>query len=113
ISIGMALGLLVILSPHLRANEPAQVAGQFDVLFGLQERVSTALELQNERIRTVAELSSRQVNDALTAAVQIDASDYLPYEFRWYEWIADALLIGVLMILLMIPTADPQAGERA
>ncbi len=83
-------------------------ARHFDRLFGLQERVSTALELLEGRLRVDGSLAARQLDDAWARAQAVRAADALPLVFRWREWGVALALLAVLLVLVLLP--NPQAG---
>ncbi|GIL11344.1 MAG: hypothetical protein BroJett038_00640 [Chloroflexota bacterium] len=87
------------------------VARRFDRQFGLQERVSTALELLEGRLRADGELAEYQIEDAWTHAQAVRAREALPLVWRWREWAVAAFLAGVLALLLILP--NPQAEAVA
>lgn len=97
---GFAIMTLAVLFYPRSMTRAAQ---QFDVLFHLQERVSTALELLNGKIRANAELTTLQLDDAVQRAKAIRANEYLPIQVRWRDWALVAVLIAVLAALLMLP----------
>jgi hypothetical protein len=98
--VGFVLFLLgVILYPR----STSRAAQKFDILFQLNERVSTALELIGGRIRTNEEFTDRQLNDALKQARAIRPGDYIPLSIRWIDWGLVALMALVLGIMLFLP----------
>lgn len=76
--------------PHLEA------ARFFDHQFGLQERISTALELATEPIVDPADLEIRQkqLEDALKTARRVDIYRIFPLRLNWLE-------IGLLAVFLL------------
>lgn len=90
----------------LAGSRSSVVAAQrFDRLFGLQERVSTALELLSGRIQTQPELAERQITDAHTAAHAVNVRDHIKIEWRWYEWIGALVLFLALFVLFQFVLA--------
>ena len=74
--------------------QPLRAARQFDLLFHLGERVSTALELQEgHQLQALTEMRSRQLQDAVAAARTVDARNQLPLRFPFREVIPSLLLI--------------------
>lgn len=91
-------------------RSPLDAARGFDQTFGLQERVSTALELLEGRIRAADVLVLRQVEDAYAQAHSIRAEALLPLSVRRMDWAAVAVLGLLLSILLIIPNEITRAG---
>lgn len=83
-------------------------ARRFDYQFGLQERVSTALELVEGRIHASDDLTAHQLADAYERARAVDVRAALPLTSRRAEWLAALALALLLAILLALPTQ--QAG---
>jgi len=104
---GLLLSLLVRL---LRPRGLMRRARYFDLEFGLQERVSAALELMQGRIVTHPELETRQIADALQHARAIDASAKMPLEFRRREWTLLAVLCLALLGSLILPARGAPAA---
>lgn len=100
-----------------RARRPVQVAAQhWDRVWGLQERVSTALELLNGRITAPPELYERQIEDAVRVANAIHAQERLRVRWRWWDGVlvgaggacvAIALAWAMTYTLLTVPIAVP------
>lgn len=80
-----------------------RAAQHFDVMFRLQERVSTALELVNGRISTSEEFTSRQLDDAVTIAKKVNPTDYIPLFVKWRDWGVVGLLAIILGAMLFLP----------
>ena len=103
---GMAAALAVI---WLRRHAPIQTARQFDVLFGLGERVSTALELLDGRIHTQPELAARQLEDARLTAREVRPRDQMPLRAGTAELLALLALGAALVLLLALPNPQSEA----
>lgn len=83
----------------VRVLRPLPAAARhWDTAWGLQERLSTALELLSGRISAPPELTTRQLTDALRAAQSIDAGARL--QVRWGMREGALLLMGALCLLL-------------
>ncbi|MBI5667023.1 MAG: hypothetical protein HZC41_03375 [Chloroflexi bacterium] len=109
---GVALGIVVmLLAVWLWPRPMLTAARRFDRLFGLQERVSTALELLEGRLQSSGELAARQIDDAWMRAQTVRAGDALPLVFRWREWTAVLALLAVLVLLVVLP--NPQTAAIA
>lgn len=111
------IALIATFVRYTRAGDLQRVAAQFDVDLQLQERISTALELQASRIYTSDELAQRQIADAYQHAQNIDPSDAVQLKIRWFEWLGVVAAVVVLVILLLIPggaeSAINAAGQQA
>lgn len=106
VMIGMGLALAVI---WLRDRSPLPAARRFDVLFGLDERVSTALELLGGRIHTQPELAAQQVQDAHLTAQAVRAGDWLPLRIGRADLLTLLGLALALILLLMLPNPQFEA----
>lgn len=105
----VALALAAALTPllaWLRPRSGLDSARHFDLLFGLNERTSTALELAEGRIHTHAELAARQLADAWQTAHAVDARARLPLRPGGRVWLLPAALAVALALLLL---SNPQA----
>ncbi|MFN8378308.1 MAG: hypothetical protein U0452_06505 [Anaerolineae bacterium] len=100
--IGMALAVI-----WLRSRSPIQSARRFDVLFGLDERVSTALELLDGRIHTQPELAARQLEDARLTAREVRPRDQMPLRAGTTELLA--LLALSIALVLLLALHNPQS----
>ncbi len=98
----VVLFLVTFLSPRTRLES----ARHFDVRFGLQERVSTALELLEGRIQSQADLFDHQLSDAVARAQDVPVEAELPLRQNWRAWTAGAVLLIVFVLLLVLP--NPQ-----
>ncbi|NWG16464.1 MAG: hypothetical protein HXY41_07495 [Chloroflexi bacterium] len=108
LALGVAVMALVV---WLWPRPPLPAARRFDRLFGLQERVSTALELLEGRLRAAGELAEYQIEDAWTHAQAVRVREALPLVWRGREWLAVLVLAAVLALLLILP--NPQAEAVA
>jgi hypothetical protein len=108
----LVLGLVAMLAVVWVWPRPGLVAARrFDRLFGLQERVSTALELIDGRIHADEELLSLQIDDAWKMASAVRPAESLPLTWRWREWGGILVLAVILIVLLVIP--NPQEAKIA
>jgi hypothetical protein len=105
----------VTLAAALRRTSLGARAQRFDLAFGLQERVSTAVELLAGRIQTAPALRDRQIQSALAAAREVDIRAALPLPFDWRAWLAAAALAMLLVLILLWPASadDGPAGDDA
>lgn len=90
-------------------RKPIASARWFDLRLGLQERLSTALELLDGEIHTVDELARRQLADAQAHAVSVDIHKRLPLKVRIYEWVGVFILLFVLTALVFLPNTTASA----
>lgn len=90
-------------------------AQRFDRDFGLQERISTAIELLEGRIRSTDDLIEHQLEDAYHHANAIPVREHLPFKPDRREWIAVALLALSLALLLAFtgPVLAGNPSEQA
>ena len=100
---GSLLGVVVLFAVvWLRRRSPVESARWFDLHFGLQERVSTALELIDGRIKADSRLLEYQVSDAQRAASKVDAPSLLPLTTDGRIWILDLAFLALLAFLLLV-----------
>lgn len=102
ITVAGLLGMLAY--TWLRPRRVLESARHFDRNFGLQERVSTALELIEGKIRADESLADRQVADAWEAASSIRTENHLPLIVERRDWALVAGLVAVLAALLLFFT---------
>ncbi len=108
-----ALGVLaMLLLLRFRSRDGLESARHFDLEFGLQERVSTALELKTGNIRAPDELREYQLEDAWEKALQVQVDESIKLVFRWRAWVNVAVLIVILAILLVLPNPQADAASR-
>ncbi len=101
---GVAAGIVALLiGVTFYPRSMTRAAQKFDVMFGLNERVSTALELIGGKIRSTEMFTDRQLSDAVQRVQNVRAQDVLPLYMRWQDWAGVAVLVGILATLLLIP----------
>ncbi|MEM9955135.1 MAG: hypothetical protein AAF846_26235 [Chloroflexota bacterium] len=71
---------------------------QFENIFDLQERISTAFELLEGRIQTSPAVAQRQLDDAYKVAQTVDPRKQIPLKIKWLEW-AVALFIIIFLVV--------------
>lgn len=98
-------GMLIVMWAYPRTS--LQAAQRFDVLLGLDERVSTAFELIQGQINSTDEFTQRQIDDAYARTQDVRAGQMLPLVFHWREWLGAAVLAAVLTALILLP--NPQS----
>src|SRR5690606_29576134 len=108
--IGLAAGVM------LWRREPLQSARRFDREFGLQQRVSTALELIEGKIRSDKSLTAHQLQDAYQHASRVRVAEVLPFSAQRRDWMVVAGLAALLALLLVVvppaSAADITAAEQ-
>lgn len=110
----LAAGILAMMVAIWLWPRPLAAAAQrFDLLFGLKERVSTALELDGGRIHTRDELVERQLTDAWDTALAVPYQSLIRFELRWKEWLVLAWLAGLFILLLLLPNPQTDAVQQA
>lgn len=111
--VGAGIALLLLLVA-LWPRPVLVSARRFDQLFGLDERVSTALELIDGRIHTNDDLQRHQLSDTQARAQTIAASDYIPLRWDWRAWIAVVLLLVMTIVLIaLMPDYQIEDGAGA
>lgn len=111
LSIGAVFGGLLIMLGMiwLRGRSPIQAAQRFDVQFGFQERVSTALELIEGRIHAYEELTDLQIEDAYNRTSNVDARTLIPIKMDRREWVTVLILTVALVLLIALPNPKADA----
>lgn len=86
----------------------------FDYQFDLKERVSTALELTGGLIPVSEPLAEYQLNDAVLAAREVDVSERLPFQVRFWELVTVVALAALLIYMLIAdnPMSDKVRQQR-
>lgn len=108
----MAGALIALAIIWLRGQPPALAARRFDVLFDLDERVSTALELITGRIRSNDEFAARQLADAGRHADAVRAGDHLPLRVNRLDLALIAALVALLGFILLTPNPQSQTVQQ-
>lgn len=108
-----AAGLVATLVwPWVRARRqtPVDWARWFDTQFRLDERLSTAFELQQGVIQTRDErLRQLQQTDALNAACGVNIATALPWQFPWRQALTALLALAIFLLLLILPNPQEDA----
>ena len=104
------IGLIAMLVwPWIRGRRDTEVnwARRFDTEFRLDERLSTAFELQKGAIDTSDEnLRHRQQADAQNAAYGVNADTVLPWRFPLRQAMAALVALAALLLAIVLP--NPQ-----
>ena len=96
-------GILNLLYTLVFPRKLAVRARYFDIEFGLRERVSTAFELMQGRIKTHPEIEARQIADALDHARAIDPSERITMDFRRRELGALVVMVIAMVGMILLP----------
>lgn len=108
-----AVGLLLLLvGVWLRPRPALPLARKFEREFALNERLSTALELIEGRIRSSPELAERQVADARAHAQALDAAARLPLRSDRRAWALLLLTALAFGLTLRLPLPEVPAGTQ-
>lgn len=111
-AVGLMAGFITVLVRRRPLITEARLADQ---QFGLQERVSTALEIHEGRIQTEPHLARQQLNDTVYTMSQVNVSKALPLEINTQDWFMILLAIFLLAAAVYFP--NPQVailnGQRA
>jgi hypothetical protein len=100
---GVMVGLLVV---WLRPRALHRLARVFDHLFGLAERLTTAIEIGTGRLRATAAMARAQLADTLDAAARVDVHPMLPLRASRWALLTFGLLALALSLSLWLP--NPQ-----
>jgi hypothetical protein len=117
VSLTLILPVLFGVGAYLWSVQPMKAARFFDRAFHLDERVSTALELQNENHSV--EMIRKQLDDAVSASRRVKPSRDLPLRFSKPDIalaLVFALLIGTLWFrgeTLFTAASRQRAVEKA
>jgi hypothetical protein len=115
---GSIVAVVIIASSALGlfGKSGMDIARQFDKAFGLQERISTALELLDGRIKSAPELAELQIADAISRARDVDPRKHIKIEVNWLEWfgvLVLALVLALILGLYILFGAPPDASAAA
>ena len=100
--------LLNLIHTLLIPRSREEQARYFDIMFGLRERMSTALELLSGRIITHPEIEARQIADALIHARRINAREAIALDFRPRELALLLILLLALSATILLPLITGQ-----
>lgn len=101
---GLLVALIVLL---LRRHTLLQQARFADRHFHLQERASTAVEIQGGHLTVPAELARQQLRDTLSASRQVDEKTGLPLRVERQTLLMIVLAVALLVTAVLVP--NPQA----
>ena len=115
VTLGLAfLGLILSLTALLlRRRSLGDQARYFDGRFGLQERVSTAVEIRAGRLPTTPALAEQQLADAAQAVAHVDAGRELSIQPRWSDLVMIFVAVGLLLLAVVLPNSQSSIlGEQ-
>jgi hypothetical protein len=99
----LLISLVALLLQRRSTVEQARFA---DRRFGLQERTSTAVEIQSGRLETIPALVEQQLNDTKRAVNLVNAKEKLPLVPDWRD--LGMVLVAVLLLLAAVILPNPQ-----
>lgn len=99
ISAPLLLALISALTAFLWRLPPLKAARYFDIRFGLKERVSTALELDQHAQHIPPEMIDRQLRDAVRASRKVNLRRDMPFRSSLREGTVVLLLVAVISMV--------------
>ena len=105
--------LLFGLTAYLWRIRPLQAARRFDLLFHLEERVSTALELNQHPEHVPAEILSLQLADAVAASRSVNPGYTLPLRLKLREGLLALLFVALIGLVWLHGEAWFTAAQHA
>jgi hypothetical protein len=108
VTLGLAaLGLILSLAALLlRRRTLADQARYFDRRFRLQERTSTAVEIQAGRLATTPALTGQQLADAAWAGARVDVERELSIHPRRSDLVMIVITIALLFLAVLLPNSQ-------
>jgi hypothetical protein len=109
VSIGLVIAglVLTLVAVWLWRRSPRQMARRFDAIFGLKERLITAIEAAEGSLTIEsAEIARRQLQQTLQSASGVRPGEHLPLRSDWRWWVASGLVVAGLVAAILIP--NPQ-----
>ena len=103
--IGTALVLAGVLLQKRETIDKAHFAEQH---FGLQERISTALEISQGLLITDSGLASKQMTDTLETSANINERELLPIRLNRQDWIL--IIISVVLLIAAVVVDNPRTA---
>lgn len=113
LSASLLAAILFGLTAALWRIRPLDAARRFDLLFHLDERVSTALELTRLPSLVSSEILHRQLTDAVTAARNVNPRRGLPLRAQPREGFIALLCIALIALVWFRGEAMFQAAQQA
>ena len=113
ITFSLATPLLVGLTAYLWRISPLDAARRFDILFHLEERVSTAFELNQHPEHIPPELLTRQLEDAVSSARSVEPSRELPLRLQLREGLFALVFIALIGLVWVRGETWFKAAQQA
>ena len=101
------------LTAYLWRIRSLEAARRFDLLFHLEERVSTALELKRQPGPVPPELIQLQLTDAVAASRNVNPSRALPFELKLREGLFALLFAALIGLVWLRGEAWFSAAQQA
>ncbi|MFQ5436308.1 MAG: hypothetical protein ACE5FD_15690, partial [Anaerolineae bacterium] len=101
--VGLLVGLVGLLARRYSLIQQARFA---DRQFDLQERVSTAVEIQDGRLSLPPHIARQQFADTMTAVSRVDAKMQLPFWLNRQDWLMILVAVSLLVTAVLLP--NPQ-----
>jgi hypothetical protein len=110
--LSLLISLVALLLQQRTTVEKARFA---DKQFGLQERTTTAIEIQSGRLETLPVLAEQQLNDTMRAVEHVNPKSSLPLRVDWHDLAVLLLAIALLAaaVILPNPQVDTLLQQRA
>jgi len=112
-ALALLLPIIAALTAYLWPVQPLKAARYFDRVFRLNERVSTALELNLGKPGTPAGLAQKQLDDAVRAARAVQPRRMLPLRLPAREGLLALILVLLLALSWFRGDELFQAAEQA
>ena len=107
VALPLAGGAVALLAVWLWRRSALANARRFDRIFGLRERISTALELSQGVLPIESDaIARKQVAQAAQIAGRVKPGKHLPLRLDWRWWAGLVALAAALVVALVIP--NPQ-----
>jgi hypothetical protein len=100
---GLAGVIVALAGVWLWPRSELEQARFFDQCLGLQERISTALEIEAGMLTLPSWLREEQLTDALASAERADAPAAIPLQLVPRDWLPAALCLALLAAALWLP----------
>lgn len=113
LSLSLLTPLLFGLTAYLWRIQPLTAARRFDLLFHLEERVSTALELNRHPEHVPPEILSLQLADAITASRNVNPGRALPLELKLREGLLALLFVALIGLVWLRGESWFTAAQQA
>lgn len=103
---GLLISAIVFLMQRSTLTQQARFA---DRQFGLQERVSTAVEIHDGQLTVPALLAEQQLADTLAAIRPVDVKRDLPLRLIRRDWLVLGTAVALIIAAVLLP--NPQTAE--